>query len=305
MKNKLQVLFLILGMLFFSCSKDKNVVFDNNKPIDPEGQPTIVVKNYVNRLFIDLLGRAPTDIELNKFTELLKTNELNEETRLAIIHTLQSDSVEIHNDGTYKDVYYYNFHNTIKAKCLAGATDAELSDGLGNISFSIKSARLLGDSLRVYADSLALMRLLNIVNAQIEYKTKKIDIRNYFEYALNNNVYDEINMNSFNFVNASFDDLFGRFPTKTEFFQAYEIIEYNRSGFLFGGAAVNKNEYCKLLTNSIAFSEGVLKWQFVSLFAREATSLDMIKYISQFHATKDVQWLQKQILKTNEYANFK
>jgi len=292
-------------LLVNACSKDKNVVFKENKPVDPTGIPTIVVENYVNRIFIDLLGRAPTDIELKRFTDELKANELNEVTRLFIIKTLQTDSIELHDDGTYKDIYYLNFYNNIKAKCLEGASDGELAQNIGNISFDLKIARLYGDSIRVYNDSARIKRLEKILQAKNNYKNGNIDIRYFFEYAMNNDVYDVINMNSFNFINASYDDLFSRFPTKQEFYQSYEIIEYNRSGFLFGGSASNKNEYCHLLTSSLEFSEGVIRWQYLLLLSREPSTEEIARYMNQFHTTKNVQWIQQELIKTNEYANFK
>lgn len=292
-------------LLLSSCAKDQNVVFENNQPIDPTGVPTIVVENYVNRMFIDLLGRAPTDVELDQYTQQLIANELNEPTRLAIIQKLQSDTLVMNADGTYRDVYYYNFHNNIKAKCIEGASDGELSRIIGIRSFSLRQARLLGDSIRVHRDSSVIRRTSKLLEAQSNYKNGNIDIRDYFEYALNNPVYDQINMNSFNFVNASFDDLFGRFPTGHEFTQAYEIIEFNRAGFLFGGSATNKNEYCRLLTASNEFSEGVIRWQYNNLLAREPNTTEIALLMNEFHSSKNVQWLQQQIIKTNEYANFK
>jgi len=296
---------LILALVFSSCAKDQNVVFQDNTPVDPTGVPTIVVENYVNRMFIDLLGRAPTDVELSKFTNMLKDNDLAESTRLEIIKTIQFDSVEVHNDGTYRDIYYYNFHNSIKAKCIQGASDGELTKLIGNVSFSLRQARLLGDSIRVYRDSSNIKRIEKLVLAQEEYKKGSIDIRDYFMFALNNPVYDEVNMNSFNFVNASFDDLFSRFPTQYEFGQAYEIIEYNRAGFLFGNSATNKNEYCRILTNSNEFTEGVIRWQYLLMVSREPTTAELANFMQTFHTTKDVQWVQQEILKTDEYANFK
>lgn len=299
----LLILPVLLGM--GSCSKDQNVIFKENKPVDPTGVPTIVVENYVNRIFIDLLGRAPTDVELETYTTLLKDSNLKEETRVSIISKLQSDTIEQNNDGTYRDIYYYNFHNNIKAKCIEGASDGELAKVIGNVSFDLKIARLQGDSVRVYRDSAIIKRTERLIKAQGEYKEGSIDIRDYFMFALNNPVYDQINMNSFNFVNASFDDLFSRFPTDYEFFQAYEIIEYNRAGYLFGGSATNKNEYCRLLTNSNEFTEGVIRWQYTLMLSREPTTAELVDLMSTFHTSKDVQWVQQQLIKTNEYANFK
>ena len=306
MKNKITLLYVcIAAFALGSCSKDQNIVFKDNKPIDPTGIPTIVVENYVNRLFIDLLGRAPTDIELGRYTDLLKANDLNETTRVSIITKLQSDTLEQNNDGTYRDIYYYNFHNNIKAKCIEGASDGELTKLIGNISFSLRIARLQGDSVRVYQDSAKIKRTERLVKAQEEYKSGIVDIRDYFMFALNNPVYDEINMNSFNFVNASFDDLFSRFPTDYEFTQAYEIIEFNRAGYLLNGSATNKNQYCRLLTNSNEFTEGVIRWQYILMLSREPSTAELADFMTTFHTTKDVQWVQQQLLKTNEYANFK
>ncbi len=299
------IVLTIVALLLSACAKDQNIIFNDNTPVDPTGVPTIVVENYVNRLFIDLLGRAPTDVELAKYTNLLKDNDLAESTRLEIIKTLQSDSIEVHNDGTYRDVYYYNFHNSIKAKCIEGASDGELTRLIGNLSFDLRIARLLGDSIRVFRDSANIKRIAGLVRAHQEYKNGEIDIRDYFMFALNNPVYDEINMNSFNFVNASFDDLYSRFPTAYEFQQAYEIINFNRAGFLFGGSATNKNEYCRLLTNSNEFTEGIVRWQYILMVSREPTTTELANFMKSFHSTKDVQWVQQEILKTDEYANFK
>ena len=306
MRKAINILFMLcLALSLSNCAKDKDVVFKDNKPIDPEGVPTIIIENYVNRMFIDLLGRAPTDEEILRYTNRLKDNKLSETERLNIIKELQNDTSILNNDGYFRDVYYFNFHNSIKAICIEGASDGELTRLIGIYSFSLRQARLLGDSLRVHADSAKIRRTIALVEAQEQYKNGEIDIRDYFMFALNNPVYDEINMNSFNFVNASFDDLFARFPTEAEFFQAYEIIEYNRAGFLFGSSATNKNEYCRILTNSLEFSEGVIRWQYNLMLSREPSTNELALLMNKFHSTKDVKWVQQEILKTNEYANFR
>lgn len=303
--NSKTICLITLIVILASCSKDKNVVFKDNTPIDPTGVPTIVVENYINRMFIDLLGRAPTDIELQQYTNQLKDNDLSEASRIEILKKLQSDSVELHNDGTYRDIYYLNFYNSIKAKCIEGAADGELNRIIGNASFSLKRARLLGDSVAVHRDSTTIRRTSKLLEAKDDYKNGYIDIRDYFMFALNNPVYDIVNMNSFNFINAAYDDLFSRFPTDYEFQQSYEIIEYNRAGFIFGASATNKNEYCRVLTNSNEFTEGVIRWQYVLMLSRDPSTAELADFMSTFHDSKDVQWVQRQIMKTDEYANFK
>ena len=40
-----------------------------------------------------------------------------------------------------------------------------------------------------------------------------------------NSVYDKINMNTFNYINAAFDNLLFRYPTQYEFNEVYLMIE--------------------------------------------------------------------------------
>ena len=111
-------------------------------------------------------------------------------------------------------------------------------------------------------------------------------------------------MNRFNFVNASFDDLFYRFPTQQEFDAAFKIIQVNKVGALLGGFATSKAEYCQLLTESDEFYEGIIRWTYLTLMAREATSQEVSNHFEYFILNKDFKELQKNILKTDEYANF-
>ena len=50
---------------------------------------------------------------------------------------------------------------------------------------------------------------------------------------MHNGIYDLINMGSFNFVNAAFDDVYGRKPSSDEFNRSFKIIEKNIPTFIF------------------------------------------------------------------------
>ncbi len=55
------ILFVFLG--FLSCKKDIEIIADNDAPYYGE-LPTLLLENYVNRLYIDLIGREPLDAEM-------------------------------------------------------------------------------------------------------------------------------------------------------------------------------------------------------------------------------------------------
>src|SRR5690606_36446646 len=132
----------------------------------------------------------------------------------------------------------------------------------------------------------------------------KITLGQMYAAMLDNPIDDIINMNSLNFVNASYDDLFFRFPTLDEFAIADDIIENGKGGILFGGFADNKPDYCSLLTESREYHEGMIKWAYLTLIGREPNTQEVHNLMADFYQTDDFQTVQTQILITDEYAHF-
>ena len=52
---------VLLFAFFTNCQKEVEIQINGNKTPKYDDVPTIHVENYINRLFIDLLGREPTD----------------------------------------------------------------------------------------------------------------------------------------------------------------------------------------------------------------------------------------------------
>jgi hypothetical protein len=291
-------------VLFLGCTENERVVLTDNEPFDPRSVPTVRVENYVNRIFIDLLGREPIDSEMVQEVRILRENKLSYDSRSDLIMRLQTDTTYVEGDSSYKHAYYQRIYDMAKARLCEGAADGEFTRYVGLAAFSIKVGRLDGDSIRVYAGLEQQRRNQTVVDSRVEYRNGDIELSEMFARMLDNNVYDVINMNTFNFVNASFDDLFFRFPFAVEFDQAYQIIERNEPGTLFGGVASNKREYCILLTNSVEFSEGLIHWAYLSLVGRTPSTQEVHNLIGEFVATHNFQEVQRKIMITNEYAIF-
>lgn len=73
--TKLTFRFLFIAFLFVSCTKEETVIRNNNQPPKYSEISTIMVENYINRLFIDVLGREATDVE--RIDILLKLRKEN------------------------------------------------------------------------------------------------------------------------------------------------------------------------------------------------------------------------------------
>lgn len=295
---------VLIPFLFFSCKKSENILVDGNVPPNYKSIATIKVENYVNRLFIDLLGREATDSERIARTELLKINDLDIKTRISIITELQEDSSYHVGDSSYRHAYYQRIYDLSKARFMEGASDPEIAQFIGNLEFAIKVARLDGDSISVYSAIDAKRKYENILKSKRLYRIGQISYGEMCAAMMNNSIYDNINMGSFNFVNATFDDLYGRTPTKEEFTKAYDIIDKNNPGELFGQWAANKNEYCALLTTSPEYFESQIRWIYYVLLQREATTQEVINLFDGYSKTKNLQKVQLEILKSDEYAQF-
>ncbi len=299
-------LFIIIALLAFSaCSKKEDKIeVSVNKPKNYDDVSTVKVENYINRIYIDLLGREPLNTEKSRDISLLRSDKLSFDVRKQLITRLITDTSFVPGDSSYKRAYYQRIYDLTKARLLEGAGDEEFYNQIGNAKFSLKASRLLGDSIGVFAALVTIDRCLNVINSRRNYQLGILKIADMYAYMLDNPIYDVINMNSLNFVNASFDNMLFRFPTRDEFTIAYDIIDKGKGGSLFGGYAGNKPEYCRMLVESVEFHESMIKWCYLTLIGREPKTQETYNLLQDYFLTKDLQKVQTLILMTDEYAHF-
>lgn len=302
-KKSVRILIFFL-LIFTSCSKKEEKIVPGNTPQNYDDVPTVKVENYINRVYIDLLGREPLNTEKIRDVAFLRDGKLGYDSRKALITRLMTDTIYVPGDSSYKKAYYQRLYDLSKARLLEGAEDGEFYQQIGNSQFALISSRLLGDSIGVFSAMVTIDRCKNVLSSGRAYQMGKININQMYAYMLDNPIYDVINMNTLNFVNASFDDLFFRFPIKDEFQIAYDIIESGKGGSLFGAYASNKPEYCKMLTTSKEFHEGMIKWCYLTLIGREPTTQESYNLMLDYYITGNLQKVQTLILMTDEYAHF-
>lgn len=297
------LILLCLGSILFSCQDPpQEIIVPDNNPTPYDGVPTIKVENYLNRLYIDLLGREPLNEEVTRDLIALRAGDLSKEARTQLVILLQSSDVG--GDESYKHVYFERLYGQQKARLIEGVSDENL---FGQIS--IFYSEFIKDSLEGNIAGMAQWQakmdpIQKVLNSQIEHRNGLIPINEMIARMINNEVYDEINMNTINFIQASFDNLFFRFPTQAEFDQSFPIIENNQSNIIFGKPASNKTEYIQILTDSREFHEGMIRWAYGTLMAREPSTEEVVAEMDAFYQDKDFQLVQRNILIKDEYANF-
>ena len=295
---------IIFSSIIFSCTESENIDINNNKLPKYKSISTLRIENYVQRMFIDLLGRESTNQERDSFTAQLKRADLHDSCRTRLVRALLYDTTYHAGDSSYRHAFAQRIYDISKARFLEGASDPSIAQFVGNLDFAIAVARLEGDSTRVYLYYDYRKKYFDVLNSRILFRKNLIDYRQMTASMINNSIYDGINMNSFNFVNAAFDNVLSRKPTGDEFSRSFDIIEKNLSRSLFGRWATNKNEFCQVLTESDAFHEGQIRWFYYVLVQREPSTAEVSKLFFPFIKNHRIEEIIETILITDEYAQF-
>jgi len=301
MRNFIFYLFIVL--FISSCKKDADIIPNNDAPYYGEIS-TLLLENYVNRIYIDLIGREPLDTEMDSDVQYLRDADVTLESRDSLIYKLQFDTTYIEGDSSYKFAYYHRMYDMIKVRLLEGASNAYISQDLGIYYQSYVVDSVNGNMLDANKKLLEYHKLNNVLIAELQYYNGIIEINEMHRRMIYNSVYDNINMNTFNFINATFDNLLFRFPTPYEFDEVYLMINDNTAQIVLGSSGNNKENFSSIICTSREFYEGVIIWAYGTLLAREPSTQEIDILMQNFYQNHDFQWVQRQIMKTDEYAHF-
>jgi hypothetical protein len=297
---------IILISFLSACTKSENIDLNNNKLPKYKSISTLRIENYVQRMFIDLLGRESTNGERDSFTAQLKRANLLDSCRRRLVRTLMYDTTYHVGDSSYRHAFAQRIYDISKARFLEGASDVDINMFKGFLDEAIYFERIRegGDSVLIYKWFDQRKQYSELLDSRSDFKKYKIDYRKMVETMIHNSIYDQINMNSFNFVNAAFDNVLLRKPSINEFNRAYDIIEKNSSQSLFGRWASNKSEFCQVLTESDAFHEGQIRWFYYVMVQREPSTAEVSKLFFPFINNHRIEEILENILITDEYAQF-
>jgi hypothetical protein len=304
MKQSFLLLFYILiTCISFSCKKEQEV-FEDNTPPPYSGVSTLEVQNYVNRVFIDLIGREPLNSEMEMEVNFLEANDLSKASRSTFIQKIQSNKNLLPNDSSYFVAYFNKVYEDTKARLLEGSSDDYIQGEINQYRTFASADSTNGDFVGYELNTAEADKLQNILKCQFELRDTIISPKLMYSRMMLSSIYDEINMNSFNFINAVFDDCYNRFPTQDEFEASFSIIENNDAGQILGEVAQNKTEYLEVIVNNPEFDEGIVTWAFRSLLNREPKTNEALELSEHFNTHESIPYIQEKILITDEYAGF-
>jgi hypothetical protein len=292
--------------LAFACKKDPKDKIEGIKKIPTYTEtPTLKVENYVNRVFIDLISREPTDSEMTYFVDYLKGQDLKIEARDTMAYRLQFDTTFSEGEGSYNEAYFQWFYEKSKGRFYKELSADEIFlEEIGIIGNAALKDSLNGDTVAFAKKNSELVKLENVIYSKARYRNGQIEFGDMMRYMIYNSVYDFINMNTINMIEASFDNLYYRYPITSERDDAFQMIENNSSIVFLGQSGSTKEDYVRIVTESREFYNGMVLWAYKSLMARNPNSLEASYALQELYKTKDFQKLERELIITDEYAQF-
>lgn len=299
MKAVTKISFLLLvATLVFSCKKEekvqvhKDLVFENNTAPDYSGVTTLQVENYVNRLYIDLIGNVPTSTELSADVAFLEANSLSQASRDTVVSKLIA-----------KKQFYAKLWQDASNLMTNAGSKADLYQEILTYQYVASLYYQNGDTFNAQFIDNEVQKLVNLYEADSLLKLQQINHNEFHKRFCFNLIYDEINMGTENFVVASFENLLGRYPTVQELASGKSMVD-GTSTILFLQNGDSKIDFLNILTASREYYESRVEDAYSLLLQRKPTSVEMSNETNAFVLDDKWQNVYKKICKTDEYAAF-
>ena len=285
MRNTAAILFLFINLtIFFSC-RDEEVIPNNTAPPDQTVE-NVTISNYVNRVYVAVLGREASSSEKTAGFDLLRQNNLSYSSRSQFLD-------QVFSSGDYLP-HLYDF---ARIELLNNLDTADITFYL-----SIYHMFLLDTVQQVYWEMITyeIERFDSLQRVPSDLANHLIDIEYLHRRCVNNYFYDQINMGTENFVVSCFQHFLSRYPTTYELYQSKNMVE-GVPAILFLESGQSKADFIRIFFTSKDYFEGLATNLYQRYLLRNPTSIEMGNASQSFSINHDYVQMQKDILSTNEY----
>ncbi|MGB2364622.1 MAG: hypothetical protein ACPH75_06610, partial [Flavobacteriales bacterium] len=204
-------LYLFALALVFSCSKDSTELIPNNVAPPDYTVDRVIKENYINKLYISMLGREPNTDEFNSARNLLG-DEVTQESRELLVESVQA-----------KEEYYDNMFNIIRQDLINGVDTNQIrEDYIDGFEDILENS---DDPFEIQEIEEGLVKLYLLYNSTDDLKSNDATITEIQARCVDNFIYDEINMGSFNYVVSIYQNFLHRYPTEYEIENGVNMLD--------------------------------------------------------------------------------
>ncbi len=278
------LLVCFLFTVFTSCENEE-VVPGNLAPPDQTIE-NVTISNYVNRVYVSVLGREASDSEKSTGYDLLRQSNLSNASRSQFLD-------QVFSSGNYLP-HLYDFARTELLNNL-DTTDITYFRGLLNY-YLTDTTYAQNWSAFIYE----IERLDSLQRVPSDLINHLLGIAHLHKRCANNYFYDQINMGTENFVVSCFQHFLNRYPTENELIQGKRMVD-GAPAILFLESGQTKTDFINIFFASRDYQEGLAINLYRRFLLRSPTSIEMGNAVQAFSSTHDYVQMQKNILSTNEY----
>ena len=276
---------IFLFLLLTACTKDPVLIEGNLAPPDPTIE-TAVLENYINKLYISMLGREPSSSEFDSAKNILG-DQATSQSRNQLIDV-------VHNN----EEYYDNLFDIYRNDYLNGSDTTDIREQYIEVYATLIENETNSFLLEIYEQEHE--RLLNLYKVGEELKNGKINTIQAQKRCVDNLVYDDINMGTENYVISVFQHFLHRYPTQDELARATLMVDGDQAN-CFGENGDSKSDFNTLFFDHYGYYEGVVIVAYLKLLFREPTSAEASALSIQFRNNQDYKSLQKELLSSDEF----
>ncbi len=275
----------ILGLA--ACTKTETNVVPNNAPPPDRTIDSATIVIYLNKTYINMLGRKPVGTEHNDGMTMLRAHNFSVDDRKNFVQTLFSKP-------EYNRTLFINADN----QYLNNTDSQQVASQIQLFNYYISLPQY-----SVYADqfSFEVRRLDTLQNALLWLNSGQMDYRGMLRCIADNYMYDMIHMGSQNFVTSTYQNFLLRYPTVSELTNSVYMVN-GQTGHVFLTVGQSKQDYINAFFNSDDYIQGQVQLIFQNYLFRKPSSAEFGFYGNIYKSTNDYKQLQLAIFSCDEYA---
>jgi hypothetical protein len=278
---------LFIGLLFLSCNKtEEKIIGDNNPPAD-NTIPASLRINFINKVYISLIGREPETAEFNAADLTLRNSNFSSASRKTIVQ-------EILNQDAFLDREFEIYRNDL----MSGVDTAEISELITTFEFLLTNSTYMQQWPLIEIEK---ARLISLRNVGSELKNGTISLIEMQRRCVDNFYFDQLNMGSLNFVIACFQNLLLRNPTQFEQTEGVKMLD-GFNGILFLQTGESKAQFQQIFFQSDDYFAGQIKLNYLRFMLRLPSSEEEVFYSSRLKSDGNIKTILIDLLSSDEYA---
>lgn len=279
--SKIFATILIMGFaLQTGCGIDEEKISVFNPPED-KTIPDYLLAGFVQKSFVNLLGREPSANEESKFTAKLKSEYFSAQSRKDVVEAIMK--FPEYNDNIYKTTREYLLNFIFHPSFL---------------DTTLEIWKKLPPSLEKEEEIARLKKLKSIPD---DLKSGSLNTMGLQRRLAHNSFYDFVNMGTENFVVSVFENFLLRFPTEFEKSQGKKMVD-GEAAVLFGKKGNSKTSFLDIIFSNPSYHEGQVRLLFRQYLFREPASAELATLSLKFMEKIDFQSLVKEILAGEEFS---